>query len=90
MSVLEDQFVTIELDVDNVAVEWKVFFDYNYTPSYTAPHSGTSNAQSEDEPEMYEFYTFEVEQINGMFEPLDDKYNDMVISAINEAMEGEQ
>ena len=50
-----------------------IYFDFDYTPGFTAKHSGTSMAEEPDEPEEYEIVNIRIETFIGELVKLSDE-----------------
>ena len=60
-----------------------VYFDFNYTPGFTAKGSGTSQAEEPDEPEEYEMLNIKVETIQGSLVDLSTENEEYVMACLS-------
>lgn len=68
----QGNILTAEMSVGGVEAEYEIHFDFNYSPVWIAPNSGTSMAMEPDEPEEYEFNNFQMECVGGSMRDLTD------------------
>tara|TARA_R110000803_G_scaffold4054_9_gene13920 strand:+ start:844 stop:1125 length:282 start_codon:yes stop_codon:yes gene_type:complete len=80
----KDNSLLLEMEINGVEAEYEIYFDFNYSPAWIAPNSGTSMAMEPDEDEEYEIYNAQIECVGGLMRDLTDDELAYAMEALEE------